>query len=397
MLSKLNLARTVNKHLVLATLIFSLIYSLPALTAESDCPKDVLCASENSVASPNLRASIDKTRSAIADKLFGIQLSAFGDIQTLYTNTGQKRVDRGAVELDIAGDFREDLQGALALVDSPLGTAMTVGFVDFSTSGERIAPRGRLQVEKDYHIQAGRFDVPFGNDWQFFASKDSTSISRPATTDLIMNGGYNDTGLRLMTNNGSVNINAYVMNGFNQGHLYGGRLGLTPFSDPFSLNEARQIKPFEFGFSFFHDAATTVSPQSDSAWALDAEFTKGNWRGRMEYLERKLEPVLGQSNRLNGWHVTQEYGLGEMIEQPATLFLRYDLTWIAPSEVSIGNGSGDERDGRIATGFKTQLGSSDVFQWKLEIQHYFQTTPSTRSMLGYGMGTMWYSQLVLIL
>jgi hypothetical protein len=61
-------------------------------------------------------------------------------------------------------------------------------------------PRG----EEGFHVQLGRFDVPFGNDWQFFASKDSVSISRPLTTDGIMDGGYNNVGLRVLGNNGTV-------------------------------------------------------------------------------------------------------------------------------------------------------------------------------------------------
>jgi hypothetical protein len=392
-----NMTRPMNIHKRFFTLIALFIFALSAQATETDCLKDVPCATENAVAAPNLRASIDKARSAISDKLFGFQISVFGDIHTLYTDSGANKADRGAYELDASGDLREDLQVALALVDTPTNTTMTVGFIDYSTSGKRLAPRGRLPVGNGYHIQAGRFDAPFGNDWQFFASKDSTSISRPATTELIMNGGYNDTGLRIMTNNGSVNTNAYVMKGFNQGNLYGGRIGLTPFSDPFSLNSANQIKPFELGFSYFFDAATSVSPQKITSWAFDAEVTEGNWHGRTEYIERKQEPLLGQNTRLNGWHLTQEYGLGEMIETPSTIFLRYDLTWITPSEIVLGNENGDERDGRITTGFKTQIGSSDVFQWKFEIQHYILATPTTRSMPGFGKGTMWFSQLVFVL
>jgi hypothetical protein len=255
-------------------------------------------------------------------------------------------------------------------------------------------------VEKGFHIQVGRFDVPFGNDWQFFASKDSVSISRPLTTELVMDGGYNDKGIRVLGNNGSINFNTYVLRGFNEGRLIGGRLGLTPFSDPFSLKTAKEPKTFEVGLSYFYDANASWK-KNETGFAADAEVFVDDWSGRFEYVNRKKEPVLGaESSALRGWHITSEYLLDEDegIAWPTTVFARYEQGTLEPPEIaSLGAEAGDARDVRVAAGARTNLGGSDVVQLKFEVQHYRNATPATRAMSGFGRNLLWFMQMVVAL
>jgi hypothetical protein len=130
--------------------------------------------------SPTLREQIDSTKKKIAETLFGLEVMAFGDANSYYKETGDPAYQWGSFEVDAAIDTPHDIQGAIAIVKDAADTKMTVGFLDYNTSGARIAPRGRLSVEKGFHIQVGRFDIPFGNDWQFFASKDicQTALER---------------------------------------------------------------------------------------------------------------------------------------------------------------------------------------------------------------------------
>lgn len=346
-----------------------------------------------------LRESIDKARNELADKLLGLQLSAFGDVRNNYDDGGKRKLD-GTFELDASADFGDDLQGALALVNEKEGSSMPVGFLDFHTFGGRIAPRGRLWVEKGLHIQIGRFDVPFGNDWQFFASKDSASITRPLTTDLVMGGGYNDKGMRVLGNDGSINFNAFVLRGFNTGRLVGGRIGLTPFSDPFSLISAKEPKTFEFGLSYFYDANAGWK-KNETGFAADAEIIQDDWSGRFEYLVRKKEPLPGaNATVLRGWHFTQEYLLDEdeHIAWPTTIFVRYEQGGVSPAEIAVlGTDASDTRDVRVAAGTRTNLGGSDVVQLKFEVQHYRSATPATRAMPGFSDKLIWYMQLVVVL
>ncbi len=349
---------------------------------------------------PTLRESIDESRGRLTERLFGLELSAFGDVASQYDDAGRQKLDWGAFELDATTSLSHDLQAALAVVTDQISTSTPVWFFDYHTFGGRIAPRGRLWVEKGFHVQYGRFDVPFGNDWQFFASKDSVSISRPLTTELVMEGGYNDKGMRLLGNNGSINFNAFLLRGFNRGRLAGGRIGLTPFSDPFSLVNAREPRTFELGLSYLYDAVSGWK-KSETAFAVDSEVYVDDWSARFEYLVRKREPMLGADiSKMRGWHFTQEYLFDEDDTHawPTTVFLRYEQETMEPPEIAtLGMDAGNAYDVRVATGLKTNLGGSDVFQLKFELQHYREATPATRARPGFGRKLFWFTQLVVVL
>ncbi len=346
-----------------------------ACACEQDCPDEA-----------TLRERIDQRKEKLAEQ--GVQLSAFGDAHSAYMPGGGQNLDIGTMEVDAILDIRDELQGALAVVKDPLQSKITVGFIDYHTFGGRIAPRGRLWVENGLHIQAGRFDVPFGSDWQFFASKDSISISRPLTTELIMNGGYNDVGVRVLGNNGSINFNTFLLQGFNKGQLIGGRVGLTPFSDPFSLKGVREPKIFELGLSCMYDANSNWRKNENSV-ALDAEGHLDAWTGRFEYLVRMQNPALNNGTiRMHGWHITQEYALPQ--ELSATVFARYEQGVLRPAETGT---AGYERDTRVAAGFSKNF--DNLLLWKFEMQHYLSATPTSRQLPGYGRGL--YTQLVVML
>lgn len=355
-------------------------------------------AADGSGESLSLRDSVDQAKASLSDAMFGMDISGFGDVLSSYDDNARQKLGWGAFELNVEAEFSDDLQAALAVVFDSTGSEMTVGFLDYHTFGGRIAPRGRLWAEKGFHVQLGQFDVPFGNDWQFFASKDSVSISRPYTTDLVMEGGANDTGLRVLGNNGSVNFNSFLLRGFNRGHQVGGRLGLTPFSDPFSLKGAQEPKAFELGFSYLYDSDTSWR-KNEAAWGVDAEASSGNWVGRFEYLVRKKELRIDESGTTTrGWHLTQEFAVGEESALPTTLFARYERGIVSPSEVSVqGADAGDERDERVVAGFSSNIGGSDLVLWKFEVQHFRAATSSTKEMPGFGRRLFWYTQLVVTL
>ncbi|HEX9081540.1 MAG TPA: hypothetical protein VF768_04620, partial [Holophagaceae bacterium] len=287
---------------------------------------------------PTWRQSIDQGRDRLADALGGLQLSAFGDLLADTAEDGHRRVASDAFELDLSGELTDTLEVAAAGVKDRDATHLASGFLDYHPFGGTIAPRGKLWVEKGFHIQVGRFDVPFGNDWEYYASKDSISISRPLTTDQVMDGGYNDVGMRVLGNNGTVNFNAYLLRGFQPGRLVGGRIGFTPFGDPFSLKGAREQKLAELGYSAYYDA-TSDWRKREAGQAEDLEVHVGAFTVRTEYLARATWPEAGAPERRHGWHLTQELGLG-----PATAFARYE-------RVALLAGDASGRETRIAAGF----------------------------------------------
>jgi hypothetical protein len=123
-----------------------------AHAADADCsePNQAACPSKDQKspdASPTLRESLDKAKAAWADKLFGLQLSAFGDMQSDVSDTGNQSFEWGSFEVDAGVDFGDNTQGALAVVLTRDDTTVSTGFLDYHTFGGHIAPRGRLWVE----------------------------------------------------------------------------------------------------------------------------------------------------------------------------------------------------------------------------------------------------------
>jgi hypothetical protein len=354
----------------------------------------VLCRAEDAAAappsSPAPKDAIEKARGKVTEALFGFQPSFFGDGLTTYDDGGHRHFDWNALELDLSKDFHEDLQASAAFVQTHDSAKMTVGFLDWHPFGGMVSPRGRLWVEKGFHVQAGRFDVPFGNDWQFFASKDSVSISRPLTTTDIMAGGYNDAGIRALGNNGTLNFNVFLLRGFSRGDLAGGRIGLTPFGNPFSLKGLRDPKTAEFGISYFYDADRNGRK---AGWgsAVDAELRLDDWTLRGEYLTRHQEPTDTEvRTSRHGWHLTQEYAFGGALP---TLFARYERATL-PSVGGLAGGPQNEPTTRVALGLSaTQWG---FVQFKLEGQRNLQAPTSTSDAPGYSQ-TRWYAQIVLVL
>jgi hypothetical protein len=338
----------------------------------------------------SVKEAIEKGRKDFGEAVFGIQPSFFGDLLASYDEEGRRHVDWNALELDLSKEFHEDLQASAAFVQTHDAAHMTVGFLDYHPFGGMVAPRGRLWVEKGFHIQAGRFDVPFGNDYQFFGSKDSISISRPLTTTGIMDGGYNDAGIRVLGNNGTLNVNAFLLRGFSRGDLVGGRIGLTPFGNPFSLKGLREPKMAEFGVSYFFDV-NRGGRKAGWGSAIDGEARLDPWTLRGEYLTRIQEPTELQSRTSrHGWHLTQEYAFGGALP---TLFARYERATL-PSGDGLTTVMINEPTTRVALGLSsTQWG---ILQLKLEGQRYVNASTATREAPGYSQ-TRWYAQIVLVL
>ncbi|MBK9796709.1 MAG: hypothetical protein IPP58_09460 [Holophagaceae bacterium] len=347
----------------------------------SDPPKEPAKAS-------SWRESIDKGRDQVADRFFGLRPTAFGDVLAAPDDLGRRKWDWGTFELDLSGEFHDVVDAAVAVVTNRDGTKISAGFLDFHPFGGTISPRGRLWVEKGFHVQVGRFDVPFGNDWQFFASKDSASISRPLTTDGIMDGGYNDVGLRVLGNDGTVNFNTFILRGLGEGRLAGGRLGITPLGNPFSLKDVREPKSMEFGFSYLYGTGTDRRKQ-ETAWAVDAEGRLGSWYLRAEYLLRRREPdAFQEGSTRRGWHLTQELALADL-PAPAILFLRYERMSQSPPEAQPGR----EQDVRAVAGAAVTL--LGILQLKAEWQHILEATAATRDAANYSRNA-WLAQLVVV-
>jgi len=167
----------------------------------------------------NLNKRIEESEKKI-DLISGLKISGYFDVNMSNYKNKPNIFDLGDFELDIVHSY-EHLEVAAALVFNQ-GAELRVGFIDYHFIGGSISPRGRLFSEKGIHLQVGKFDIPFGNDWQHYTPANRISITPPLTTDDIMEGGYNDVGVRFLANFVSFYGTLYILRGIEEGYSYGG-------------------------------------------------------------------------------------------------------------------------------------------------------------------------------
>lgn len=250
-----------------------------------------------------------------------LQFSGYFDVSISNYKNQPNIFQLGNFELDISHTFKNHFQVAAALVFNQ-GAELGVGFIDYHIYGGSINPRGRLFREKGIHIQVGKFDVPFGNDWQHFVSVNRITVTPPLTTEIIMDGGYNDVGIRFLANFTSFNFTIYALRGIEEGYSYGGnslgaRFGFTPFDNPYQLKSSI-ISLLDIGISYIHDF-DKGGGTAEMVLAVDIETKIGPFLFRSEYYRRdKTVGIL-----LQGFHITAGLDFDYLLNWPFTLYGRY--------------------------------------------------------------------------
>lgn len=330
--------------------------------------------SETAKTIDEVKQSIQKVKDDISQATGGIQFNGFFDVSA----SGYKNSDNifilGDFELDMAKSFGENFQVASALVFADDGTRMDVGFIDFHLFGGSISARGRLFSEKGFHIQVGRFDVPFGNDWQFNSSADRVSVTAPLTTDLVLDGGYNDVGLRILKSAVVYNYTIYMVKGIEKGFALGGRFVLTPFNSTRTLKR-KELREFEVGVSYLYDISKSGSPEQ-KVLALDFESSLGPLRLQGEYIRRDWNIV---GALLKGAHLSAFLDASKFSSLPITFFSRYDYFRQAAID-------GRFTLDRLTLGININL--YDISLLKFEYSHFFKGNDQYN-------GSSYYAQMVI--
>ena len=292
--------------------------------SHSDRQKDLaqLHAAKGSLNS--VRQKIDGFKETLKEITGGVQFSGFFDVTIGAFKTHPNIFALGDFELDMEKGFAKYFQVAAALVFNDDGAELAAGFIDAHLFGGLIPARGRVFMESGLHLQVGRFDLPFGNDWQYFASVDRKTITAPLSTEFAMDGGYNDVGLRILGSYSFFTYTLLALRGVEEGFAFGGRVSFIPFNDPFRM-QAQEAQHIEVGFSYLHDISQDGS-REERAFAVDLEGRLGPFQLRSEYIRRDsdLDEV-----RLDGFHVSAFLDLLNIfIDEPSTpivIYARYDL------------------------------------------------------------------------
>ncbi len=189
----------------------------------------------------------------------------------------------GPFEIDFASEFssKVSFEGAAVVEGEEVGLGQTL--VDF-----------KMLEEDRFGIQVGLLDMPFGIDYQVFATPDRRLVTTPLVTELMMDGGWGDTGVNLHGVVALLNYNLYVVNGMgedggvpvnqitdnNNAKTVGGRIGVLPMKD------------LELGFSYAR------GPYLDGAARQALSRIGGDVQFAYERLEIKGEFVKGEEEVL---------------------------------------------------------------------------------------------------
>lgn len=220
------------------------------------------------------RSDAERAVPAWRQVLSSITLAGFAEVAGEPRAASRAAWSLAAVEVDGSIEFGRSVQGAVAIVRDGDRAALGAGFLDLHVGGGRVAPRGAIFAERGVHLQAGRFDLPFGGDWAYFAAPDRGFGAPPLTTELLADGGLNSDGVRLFAVRARWNATTWLVRGGLSGRAMGARLGLTPLSNPFTLSPGIE-RPVELGVSVHTDGreglvadqriATDLTLRSDAA------------------------------------------------------------------------------------------------------------------------------------
>lgn len=280
----------------------------------------------------------------------GLAVSGFFDINAKTSNAADRTFTVGSVELDLDYAHDDHFGASTALLfngdngrGGVGGADFAVALVDYHLFNDRIPPRGRIFNNQGWHVQVGRFDLPFGTDYQNFASKDRVSITAPLTTSRIQNGGYNSEGVRTYGSWKMLNYSAFWTNAIysNDGSTVGGRLGLSLGSNPYTVrhnNRDAVIQGIEFGVSHLSelDGGNRIR---NTVYGADLGIGYGILRMQNEVMLLQAHQQVfldadgnivsiptgnpyGKRHQL-GYHSTLTADLESLLKQPVKLFARY--------------------------------------------------------------------------
>ena len=261
-----------------------------------------------------------------------LEISGFGDIYASYADRGESSSDFaiGQLEIDLETNFEKKIIiGAAVAYDAEaeafgLG-AFTVDIHLFDTEGGHFRPVAGIDHSG---ILVGQFDIPFGIDWEEYASIDRRLVSAPLAVELTHHA-WNDYGVQGYLDSKWFNAAVFGVNGFGYQagyHTNGQFLGYEGFGydiwgDSVEVRDFNVkssgggrfgLKPFpqlEIGSSW----AGFINDQNKndmSLWGTDLRFSFRNFSLRAEYIVHQLGQAGDNPATNSGYYGTGGYDFG---------------------------------------------------------------------------------------
>jgi len=215
-----------------------------------------------------------------------LELAGFFDVTAHSADNSEHPFDLGAFELDLQFDQSEHFSVSTALVWDGDAAEVAVAVLDYHANSHNVPTRGSLYGEAGYHVQFGRFDIPFGVDYEYFAAPDRPNITAPLTTQRIQDDGFNGDGLRAYGSWSQIDYAAYWTNSLfeDEGNSIGTRIGFFPGRDPFSVHNRNSQSDFIIGLSWLYDMDADEEKRNELQ-ALDITWRYGIVELVAEYIK----------------------------------------------------------------------------------------------------------------
>lgn len=276
----------------------------------------------------------------------------------------------------------------------------SAALIDYHIFGGKEPPRGRLFDQHEMHIQGGRFDVPFGLDYQYFANKDRVNISMPLTTTRLQLGGYNADGVRTYGGFGPIHYTAYWTDAIypvpaNDGDAVGGRLGFDLDGLHDGLHD-ENTDSAEIGFSHITEFDKRQNARN-SVYGTDLSLKYDIFRWESEYMyvqshqadETSFVGVgslndlssynsLFQSRHQQGYQSTLVANLEQFVKLPILGFARFSR-WEPSQKMRTDEGGNSYKINGLSMltfGFNYKMGEHLTF--KLEYNDSLNTSVKER-------------------
>lgn len=266
----------------------------------------------------------------------GLNMTGFIDVKAKTDNASNQTFNLGYVELDMEYAYDEHFAASTAL-DFDFSTAsggrwsgVAVALIDYHLFNDRTPPRGRIFNNQGFHIQAGRFDLPFSTDYQNFANTDRVTVTAPITTSRMQFGGFYGTGLRSYGSWKHVNYAAFVTNAIyaDDGHTVGGHLGVNLGQNPYRTHKVTP-EGIELGISHLSDLDKEHHLRH-SVYGADVSVGYGFLKLQSEFMWLKAYESFIGADKIDygkpnqfGYHTTLTADLESFIDYPVLAIARY--------------------------------------------------------------------------
>ncbi|MBU3956019.1 porin [bacterium] len=209
----------------------------------------------------------------------------------------------GAFEIDFASEFSDKIsfEGAVVVEGGAVGLGQTL--VDI-----------KLLSEEKLGVKAGLIDIPFGIDYQVFATPDRKLVSSPLVTELMMDGGWGDSGINFYGSLSSLNYNIYIVNGMGNKYEIEGDTtsALVPANQDANNNNAKTIgsrigispaEGIEVGVSYAHGPYLDDNTKEIlSRVGCDVQLGIGQIKVKGEYVKTEEDIPGANANEHSGYY-----------------------------------------------------------------------------------------------